>query len=51
MSKKGLFSKLLMPDSSGSCEYFTPFSKSQPVTAAVFAPDNVVLIQKKRLYK
>ena len=38
MSKKSLFGKLLASDKSNSCEYFTPFPKSQSVTAAIFAP-------------
>lgn len=51
MSKKGLLGKLLLPDKSNSCEYFTPFSKNQPVTSAVFAPQQVILTQMRRYFK
>ena len=42
MSKRGTFGKLLFSDTSSACEYFTPFSKNQPITAAVFAPNEVI---------
>jgi hypothetical protein len=51
MSKKGVFSKLLTTDKSEICEYFTPTGpswNSQPVTAAVFANQPVVLMQMKK---
>jgi hypothetical protein len=48
MSKKGLLGKLLAVDKSSSCEYFTPFAKNQSVTAAIFAPQSVVINQIRR---
>lgn len=53
MSKKTLLGKLLLlnSDKSNSCEYFTPFSKSQSVTAAVFAPQPVIFAQMRRHFK
>ncbi|CDW78911.1 wd repeat-containing protein [Stylonychia lemnae] len=51
MSKTSLIGKLLLKDKTNSCEYFTPYCKSQPVTAAVFAPEQVKLIQMKRYFK
>lgn len=49
MSKKGVFGKLLTVDKSDVCEYFSPFS--QPITAAVFAKQPVVLMQMKKQLK
>ena len=54
MSKKGVFGKLQTADKSDVCEYFTPSGmgwNSQPITAAVFANQPVVLSQMKKQLK
>jgi uncharacterized membrane protein len=54
MSKKGVFGKLLTADKSDVCEYFTPSGvgwNSQPITAAVFAKQPVVMSQMKKQLK
>jgi NADH:ubiquinone oxidoreductase subunit F (NADH-binding) len=51
MSKKGVFGKLLTADKSESCEYFTPCRNALAITSAIFANQQVVLMQMKNQVK
>jgi hypothetical protein len=51
MSKRSVFGKLLTSDTLNSYEHFTPFSKSSPLTVAVFAPQPVIMMQMRKYYK